>query len=413
MISSNRVVVTGMGVVSPCGIGLDSFWDSLIHCKSGIGPITLFDTTDYPLKVAGEVKNFDLRDYFGRDCKPKRLGRQTQLGLAACKMAIEHAGLKQEDLGKGGGLQLVTGICSSAADVIEAAKEIIMTKGANRVRPYMVGASQPHAISAAMAYFLGVPASVTTLSSACPAGLDAVAYAAKIIREGKKDLVIAGAMDSPINNTGVAGFATAGSPPITDEVPPDKQARPFDVDSIGGPMSEGAGFLVLERLDCVLARGGTPYLEILGGCSVMDALGSFPLEGLGRSMSGALQESGIRPDEVGYISANAIGSLLSDRTEISLIKKVFGDVAYRIPISSIKGATGNPLAAAGIFQVISCALAMQHGVIPPVTNLENLDPECDLDIVCHTSRKVGARYCIANMHGMAGENSTLVMKRVS
>jgi 3-oxoacyl-[acyl-carrier-protein] synthase II len=406
-----RVVVTGMGVVAPNGIGLDAFWDSLINCKSGIGPITLFDVSDYPLKTAGQVKSFELKDYLP-DCKSNRLARQTQLGLVACKMAVEHAGLTKEILHKENPLQLVMGICSAAADIIEQAKELIMIRGADRVRPYMVGACQPHAVSAAIAQMLGGSASVTTLSSACPSGLDAVALAAKMIKEGKTDLVVVGAADSPINNTGVAGFAAARIPSLSDEFTAEETSRPFDSKSDGGPMSEGAGFLVLERLDSALARGATFHIEILAGATATDAPGSGPLEGLCRTMDMALKNAGIDPDKIDYICANAISSLVADRAETDAIKRIFGSHAYRIPVSSIKSTVGNPLAAAGIFQIVACALAMMYNKIPPTANLTNPAPGCDLDYVPRVPRSANVNYALANMHGMGAENSTLIMKRV-
>jgi len=409
----NRVVVTGMGVVAPNGIGLEPFWDSLIHCKSGIGPITLFDSSDFPLKISGEVKNFDLRDYFGRDCKPNRLARQTQLGLVAFNMAVEDAGLTKELLQAQRPLQLIVGICSAAADIIESAKEIIMTRGPDRVRPYMVGACQPHAVSAALAHLLGVQTSVTTISAACPSGLDATSMAAKMIREGRADMVLVGAADSPLNTTGVAGFSAAGIPSLSTEFPPEEISRPFDARRSGVVISEGSGFIVLERLDSALARGATPYMEILGGATVSDTPGAGGMEGLFYSMDAALKNTGLYPDRVDYICANACSDLGGDLTEIKKIKQLFGDRAYRIPVSSIRGVTGHPLAAAGMFQVIACALMMKHQMLCPTANLRYPDPDCDLDHVPLIARKAGIDIAMANGHGMGGENSTLIMKNIS
>lgn len=413
MDTQTRVVVTGMGVVAPNGIGLDAFWDSLIHCKSGIGPITLFDVTDYPLKIAGEIKGFDLRDYFGNTCKPNRLGRQTQLGLVACKMAVEDAGLTKELLKGRGPLHLVVGICSAAADIIESAKEIIMTRGADRVRPYMVGACQPHAISAAMVQLLDVQTSVTTISSACPSGLDAVALAAKMIKDQKTDMVIVGAADSPLSNTGVAGFAAAGIPSRSTDFPPGEISRPFDAKRSGVVLSEGAGFLVLERLDSALARGAQPLMEIAGGATVTDTPGVSGMEGLFHSMDMAMTNAGVYPDQVDYICANACSDVGGDQAEVQWVKKLFGKRSYQIPISSIRGVTGHPLAAAGVFQVISCALMMKNQMIVPTANLRNSDSECDLDHVALSARSTRVTVAMANGHGMGGENSTLIMKSLS
>lgn len=413
MEAQNRVVVTGMGIVAPNGIGLDAFWTSLLTCKSGIGPITLFDTSDFKVKIAGEVRNFDLREHLDKRCKPHRLSRQTQLGLAACKMAVEHAGLTKEMLQQHEPLRMVLGISSSGADIIESAKEIIMTRGADRVRPYMVGACQPSATAEALVQFLEVQTSVTTVSNACPSGLDAVEMAANIIKKGCADLVIVGAADSPLNTTGLGGFTAAGLLPVSTEFPPEEVSRPFDAKSAGGVMAEGAGFLVLERLDSALARGAVPYMEILGGALTTDAPGAEPLEGLFRTMGMAMTNAGVYPEQVDYICANAPSALTLDRAETKLIKKLFGERAYQIPISSIKGVLGNSLAPGGIFQVITCALSMMHQIIPPTANLTHPDPECDLDYVPLKPRKANVNIALANGHGISRENSTLIMKRVS
>ncbi len=412
MDTQNRVVVTGLGIVAPNGIGLDAFWDSLIHCKSGIGLITRFDVSDYPLKIAGEVKNFVLKDYLP-DCKPNRLARQTQLGLVACKMAVENAGLTKELLQRDGPLQLVVGICSAAADIIESAKEIIMTRGADRVRPYMVGACQPHAISAAMVQLLGVQVSVTTISAACPSGLDAVATAAKMIKDGEVDIVVVGATDSPLSNTGVAGFAAAGIPSLSVDFPPEEISRPFDAKRSGVVISEGAGFVVLERMDSALARGAEPVMEIIGAATVTDTPGISGMEGLFHSMKMAMVNAGVYPAQIDYICANACSDSAGDRAEVEWIKKLFGPQAYQMPISSIRGVTGHPLAAAGMFQTIACALMMKHQKIIPTANLRVPDPNCDLDHVPLHPRATKVNIAMANGHGMGGENSTLIMKNIS
>lgn len=405
-----RVVVTGMGVVAPNGIGLDAYWDSLINCKSGIGPITLFDTKDFTVKIAGEVRDFDLRDYFGRDCKPNRLGRQTQLGLVACRMAIEHAGLTKEIFQRATPLNLVVGICSSAADIIESAKELIIKHGPDRVRPYMVGACQPHAISAAFVQLLDVQTSVSTISSACPSGLDAIETAAKMIKKGEADLVIAGAADSPLNATGLAGFAATGV--LSKMEDPKDASRPFDLQRDGVVLAEGAGFVVLERLDSALARGATPIVEVAGAATITDIPGTGGMEGLFHSMNRALINSGVYPEQVDYICANALSHPGMDKAEVAMIKKLFGNYAYQIPVSSIRGVMGHPLAPSGIFQAIACALMIKNQMICPTANLHNPDPECDLDHVPLTPRKAKVNIALANGHGMGGENSTLVIKRI-
>ncbi len=410
MVASNRVVVTGMGVVAPNGIGLDAFWDSLIHCKSGIGPITRFDTTDFPLKIAGEVKNFNLRDYIP-DSKPKRLARQTQLGLVAGKMAVEHAGLTKEVLKGTQPVKIILGISCSAIDVIVKAKEIMMEHGASRIRPHMVGACQPHAIGAALTQQLDVQTSITTLSSACPSGLDAVAEASRMIKDGRSDLVIVGAADSPLSAASVASFVAAGIPSLSTDFSPTEISRPFDAKRSGVVLSEGASFLVLERMDSALARGATPHMEILAGATVTDMPGDDGMEGLFNSMRAALENAGVYPQQVDYICANACSDPIGDKIEVDGIKKLFGQRAFQIPTSSIRGVMGHALAPSGISQVIACALTMKNQTLVPTANLTNIDPECDLDCVPLEPRSAKISVAIANAHGIGGENSTLVMKR--
>lgn len=411
MISSNRVVVTGMGIVSPCGIGLDAYWDSLINCKSGIGPITLFDTEGFPLKIAGEVKNFDLRDHLIGNCKPHRLARQTKLGLAACQMAIDDAKICEYLFQLNVPIPIVLGISSSCVDVIEQVKEIVMTRGASRVRPYMAGACQPFSIGAAIAQYFKFQSSITTISAACPSGLDAVATATQKIRNGSTDIAIVGAADSPLNIPTMAAFVKAGLPSLTDVFPPEAVSRPFDAKRSGVVLSEGAGFLVLERLDSALARGVDPIAEIAGGSTVTDTPEGGNMSGLLFAMHSALANSGVGPEQVDYICANATSDKAGDAMETQLIKQVFGARARSIPISSIRGVMGHGLSPAGISQVIACALSMKKNVIVPTANLTDPDDECDLDYVPLQPRHGTINVALANAHGLGGENSALVIKR--
>jgi len=409
MRSQTRVVVTGMGIVAPNGIGLDAYWDSLIHCKRGIGPITIFDTADIPVKIAGEVKDFKLHDFVGRDFKPHRLARQTQFGLAACKMAIEHAGLTVDELTAHTPIQLVMGICSGAVDVTEKAMAAILKH--RRIGPHTVAACQPHAMSAAIVQMLGLQTNVTTVSAACPSGLDAVVMSARMIKEGRADMIIAGAADSPLNISTMASFCAAGIPSCSGDFPPHAVSRPFDARRTGAVNSEGAGFVVLERLDAAMARGATPWMEIVAGATCSDSPDGHRMDGLFRAMQSAIANAGIHPAQIDYICANAIGDPLGDRAEVDGIKRLLGRRAYAIPVSSIRGVTGHPLAPAGLFQLIACALSLRHGLVVPTANLENPDPDCDLDHVPLIPRHAAFEYVMANGHGMGGENSSTIMRR--
>ncbi len=399
-----------MGAVAPNGIGLEAFWSSLLAGRSGVGPITHFDPKDHPIKIAGEVKGLDLREIVP-GAKPNRMSRQTQLALAACKMAVDHAGLTQEFLKRQEPLRMVLGISSSAADIIEAAKALIMTHGPDRVRPYMVGACQPSATAAELIQLLGVQTSVTTVSNACPSGLDALEIATKAIQAGQADCIVVGGADSPLNATGVAGFGVTGVLSARTDIPPEQVSRPFDLGRDGVVLAEGAGFVVLERLDSALARGATPYAEVVGSASMTDAPGAAGMEGIARTMDLVMRNAAVYPDQIGYICANALSHPVMDATEARMIHQVFGSRARRIPVSSIRGVMGHPLAPAGILQTITCTLAMHHGLLPPTANLERPDPACDLDHVRGGPRGVRVDIALANAHGVSGENTTLLIRR--
>jgi len=411
VVTSNRVVVTGMGVVAPNGIGLDAFWDSLIHCKSGIAPITRFDASDFPVKIAGEVKNFDLRDYFGPKCRPHRYSNQTQFGLVACQQALEHAGLDPEWLKTHESVPVMIGAAASAGHLFEDVGDVLKEKGPHKV-PLTVRGFPPAATAGALSQFFGFQVSATTISSCCPSGLDAVTEAVKLIRDGRSDLVLAGAVDSYVTPVTVAAFSAVNLTSSSTDFPPEEVCRPFDLKRTGVVFSEGSGFVVLERLDSALARGATPLMEVVSGARFTDSADAEDVDGLAKSMDAALKNAGIYPNQVDYICANAQGHPEMDALEIGVVKRVFGEHAYRVPISSIRGVMGHALASAGLMQMIACAQAMKHQLIPPTANLTDPDPECDLDHVPLTPRRAKVDIAIANSHGMAAENTTLVMRRV-
>ena len=400
-----------MGVVAPNGIGLDAFWDSLIHCRSGIGPITRFDASEFPVKIAGEVKNFDLRDYFGKECRPHRFSNQTQFGLVACQQALEQAGLTSEVLKAYECIPVVMGVASSATHLVEHGIEVLNSRGPQKT-PLTVRSIPPAATAGEIAQFFGFQASATTISSCCPSGLDAVCEAARLIKDGRSDLVIAGAADSYVTPITVAGFAAIHLTTASTEFPPQEVCRPFDLKRSGGVFSEGSGFLVLERLSSALARGATPLMEIVAGARFTDVVDGVELGGMAKSMSSALKNAGIYPDQIDYICADSASQLTLDVSESKMIRCVFGTSVHRIPVSSIRGVTGHALAAAALMQLVACAMAMKHQLIPPTANLTHPDPACDLDHVPLIPRRAKVDFALINSRGMAKENSTLVVKRV-
>jgi 3-oxoacyl-[acyl-carrier-protein] synthase II len=401
-----------MGILAANGNGADAFWDSVLKCRSGIAPISLFDAADFQIKVAGEIKDFDLTRYINGRINPKRLARHTQLALAAAHLAVEDSGLEHDELEAAGPVAIVAGVSTGAIDVIESGKEKMMELGPRRVSSYIVGAGQPHAITTAISAYLAVRTQILTLSTACPAGLDAVGMAAGILREGRAEIAIAGGADSPVNTLTVASFGPTGLVPM-DVAEPQKASRPFDRNRNGGILAEGACFLVLETLDHALARGATPLAEITGFGSCVDSADDDPGGGLETAIEMALANAGRLPKDIDYVCAHGPSDPVIDRIETTMLKRTFGPHAYRIPVSSIKGVTGNPLAAAGPLQLATCALAMRDKIVPPTANYQTPDPACDLDYVPNKPRRANVRRALVNIHGMGGGNSCAVVEAVA
>jgi 3-oxoacyl-[acyl-carrier-protein] synthase II len=412
MLTQNRVVVTGVGVVAPNGIGKEAFWKTLLEGRSAIGPITLFDASQHPCRIAGEVKDFDPAIHIGPGINGRKVARQTQLALAATLLALQDASLSKDYLATQFPVPLLLGIGCAPMDIIEEGMTRLLQKGPTRVPSYTVHSGQPHHAASFVAQHFPLITQSTTISSACAAGLDAIALAADLIRRGKADVALCGGTDAPISSMTFACLAKTGLMSLRNDTP-EKASRPFDLDRDSGVISEGAGMVILESLEHALGRGAHPYLEITGCSSLVDPDLDIPGCGLEDTMRGALANAGKRPADIDYICAHGPGHPVMDRLETAMIKAVFGDRAYRVPISSIKGVIGNPLAAAGALQIIACALAMQHDLIPPTANLEKPDPDCDLDYVPLTARHARMATALINAHGIGGGNSSMIVERIN
>jgi 3-oxoacyl-[acyl-carrier-protein] synthase II len=403
-----------MGVLAPNGVGLDAFWDSLVEGSSGIGPITLFDARGYRSRIAGEVKNFDPLDYIDPKEKPRRLARGTQLAFAATQCALENARLNLRELRaeSWAPLPIVMGVGTSAMDILQDGFDSLRDRGPTSIKPFAVGSCAPQAAATFIGRMLGVPSRTSTISSTCVSGLDAVASAAAAIRSGESEIAIAGGADAPITPLAMASFATAGlSSSRNDE--PKRASRPFDRDRDSGVISEGAGVLVLESLEHALGRGIDPYFEITGYGVQTDADPTLPGCGLSTTMSAAMANANHEPEAIDYICAYGTGHPVFDKIELAMIKQAFGRRALTIPISSIKGVTGNPLAAAGPLQLISSAFCFRKNLIPPTANCENLDSDCDLDIVRGRARRAKLNRILLNVRGLGGGNSSMVVERIA
>jgi len=411
MVKRNRVVITGMGVLAPNGIGLEAFWDSLLSGRSGIGPITLFDASNLKSQIAGEVKNFNPSEYIEPELKPKRMARHTQFAYAATMMALKDAGLEINDADLPSPTPVVVGVSTSAMDIIERSISDFDRHGFHGMSPTAISALKPQAAANVIADRIGVRAHAATVSSACPSGLDAVASAAMTIRTGEAELAIAGGTDAPITPHTVAAFVASGLT-VPHNGSPESASKPFDLYRESGVLAEGAGMFVLENLERAEARGARIYLELTGYAAQRDLEPAQYGSGLRSSMELALANAGCEKSQIDYISAYGPGDPILDAAEIRFIKEVFGRHAYSIPISSIKGVTGNPLAAAGPLQIAACALTIRDQLIPPTANYQTADPDCDLDVVPLRARKAKVHQALLNVRGLGGSASSLVMDQV-
>lgn len=406
----NRVVITGMGVLAPNGIGLEPFWKSLLAGKSGVGPITLFDATEFKSRIAGEVKNFNPSEYIDAKYKPRRMARHTQFALAAMKLALADAKFDPIKQMIDHPIPVMLGVSTTAMEILEGGWEDLQRRGPHGVSAGVCDC-QPQAVSQILALALGASARTTTISSACPSGLDAIATAATMIREGEADVAIAGGTDATITPLSMASFATAGLSSIRNGDPA-HASRPFDRERDSGVIAEGCGMVILEEYETAIARGAIPYLEISGYGTHGDDFTNGEVFGLGQSMHAAMLSAGKTPGDIDYICAHGSGHPALDIVETDMIKRVFGRRAYGIPISSIKGVMGNPLSAAGPLQVIACGMMFREDVIPQTANYRVPDPRCDLDYVPYRSRRRKISTALINVRGLGGGNSSMVVQRV-
>jgi 3-oxoacyl-[acyl-carrier-protein] synthase II len=407
-----RVAITGLGVVAPNGNSVETFWSTMLAGQSGIAPITLFDASKHPCQIAGEVKSFDLSAYIdSTQLKIKRLSRQTQLALAASIMALRDAGIDPVKLAPDDPLLVVLGISSSAIEVITQGYDRLLEVGPGRVPTHTVQACQPQQSASVIAGHLACRTQTQTISSACAAGLDAVAVAAERIRAGSSDVALTGGADAPVNTLTFACLAQAGLI-APSSYSPERASRPFDRGHTVGVISEGAGLMVLENMERARARGAHIYAEITGFGTFMDPDFGRPGCGFETAIRAALANASALPADIDYISAHGPSHVVLDREETEAIKRVFGDRAYRLPMSSIKGVTGNPLAAAGGHQIITTALALYHGMVPPTANCEECDPACDLDYVQGRARRQAIGRALINTHGLGNGNSSIVLEKV-
>jgi beta-ketoacyl-acyl-carrier-protein synthase II len=413
-----RVVITGMGAISPLGLNVAEFWDGLLAGRSGITRITQFDASSLPCQIAGEVKGFDPKQYM--DFKEaRRMSRCAQLTIATAREAMASAGFSN-----GTGIvhfpdpervAVVFGTAVGGLDKFDEGVTALRTLGYSRVNPFSVPGSvanmPAHHISQTYQTF----GPLTTIVTACAAGTQAVGEAAELIRRGSADVALTGGVEATIKDFAVGGFSAMRALPISFNDAPEKASRPFTLNREGFIYSEGCAVLVLESLDHARQRGAAILAEVLGQASSSDAYHVAAPDptalGAVRAMRWALADAGLSTDDIDYINAHGTSTPANDAGETLAIKKLFGERAYSIPISSTKSMIGHPMGAAGALEAVVCAMTIQNGIIHPTINYDSPDPECDLDYVPNTARVAPVRTTLSNSFGLGGQNACLVLRR--
>jgi len=409
---SRRVVITGLGLVTPLGIGVDETWTALCKGQSGISEITRFDASGFDTKIAGEVKNFHPKDFLS-----KKEAKRTQLfiayAVAASRMALENSGLTIDKTNENR-IGVLTGCGLGGLELLEKTTVALQKKGPQRVTPFyipmIIGNMAPGMIS----IYLGAKGPNSSIATACASGTHAVGDAFKIIKRGAADAMIAGGVESVITPTCIAGFNAMKALSVRND-PPEKASRPFDRDRDGFVVGEGCGILIMETLEAALERGARIYAEICGygmsGDGFHMAAPAPEGEGAARCMAAALADSNMPFDKIDYINAHGTSTQLNDVYETKAIKSVFKEKASSLAVSSTKSMTGHLLGGAGGIETVFTALTIAEGIIPPTINLEHPDEECDLDYVPNKARKMDVKTAMTNSFGFGGTNAALILKK--
>ena len=407
-----RVVVTGLGTINPLGNDVATYWAGLIAGRSGVGPITSFDTSGQEVRIAAEVKGFDPVASLGVK-QARRMDRFSQLALAAADQAIADAGLTFEENSPDDRVGVIIGTGIGGIKTLLDNMEIMRERGPRRVSALMVPMLMPNAGAGEIAIKYGLRGPAMSLSSACATGTNAIGEAAERIRRGAVEVMICGGSESVMHPLTIAALSNMGAVSRRNDEP-ERACRPFDAERDGFVIGEGAGVLILESLEHAQRRGARIYAEVIGYGASCDAFHiTAPDEkgaGAALSMQWALQDARLSPEEIDYINAHGTSTPLNDRTETRAIRSVFGPHAYRIPVSSTKSMIGHLMGAAGAVEAIACIKTLETGIIHPTINYENPDPECDLDYVPNQARRANPRTALSNSFGFGGHNATVIFR---
>ena len=404
--------MTGMGAMTPLGRLVDEYWNNLVEGRSGIGPITLCDASEFPSRIAGEVKDFDPGDYVNPK-EARRMARFSQLAVAAAMVAAEDAGLSlsRQDPER---LGVVMGNGIGSLPTTEENARVLVENGGMRVSPFFIPMILPNMAAANVSRILGLKGYTSTVITACAAGNQAIGEAAEVIRRGAADVILGGGCEAGISRLGLAGFNVIKALSKQNN-PPEGASRPFDAMRDGFVAAEGAAVLVLERMDHALDRGAKLLAEVAGYGVSSDAYHAVQPDedgaGAARAIRWALEDAGLGPDEIDYINAHGTSTPKNDLAETLAIKAVFGEAAYRVPVSSTKSMIGHTLGGAGALEGVACIETILHGEIHPTINYEVPDPECDLDYVPNASRRQRVDTVLSNSFGFGGQNACLVFRR--
>ncbi|MGZ8867931.1 MAG: beta-ketoacyl-ACP synthase II [Thermoanaerobaculia bacterium] len=410
--TKRRVVVSGIGMISPLGVGNDANWQGLLEGRSGIGPITKFDASEYACRIAGEVKGFNAEDWIEKK-EVKKSDTFIHYAIAAAQMAATDAGLdtSKED---GDRVGVIIGSGIGGLPLIEEMHKKLLERGPSRMSPFFIPGLIVNLAAGHISIRFGCKGPSSAPATACATGAHAIGDSARIIRYDEADIMFAGGSEAVISPLAVGGFAAMRALSTRNDEP-QRASRPFDLERDGFVMGEGAGIVILEEREHALARGAKIYCELTGYGMSSDAYHiTAPAEdgsGMARVMNRALKDAGLQPTDIEYINAHGTSTPVGDKTETVAIRKVFQDHAYKLAVSSTKSMTGHLLGAAGGLESAIAALAVKEGILPPTINYENPDPACDLDYVPNKARKVDVRHVMSNSFGFGGTNATLIFSR--